>query len=426
MDFAPPRGTQDWLPPESERLRGVYEAAHRVAALFGYRFLEVPTFESTELFARTSGETSDVVNKEMYTFEDRGGRSLSLRPEGTAPVIRAYLKDWSNLPSPFKGYYVETLFRYGRPQRGRLREYRSFGIEVVAYREPEADVEVIAVGARLLRELGVTEYELQLNSLGDHICRPKYRAALLEFIDRHAKDLQDEHRSRYRENPMRVLDCKDPACKAVAANAPKMVEGDFLFDACKTHFEAVKRGLEEEDIAFVINPTLVRGLDYYTRTAFEFVSPRLSPSQSTIIGGGRYDGLAEVLEGRSTPAVGFGSGIERLMLAASLEGAELDGPHRLSCYVVVLKRTAWEYGRNLLRTLRRQGVSADMSFDFRPFQTQFDMAHAARAQFAVIAGEREEAAGTVSWRRLSDATQSVGTIDEAINAIRLEQSRELA
>src|SRR5439155_6767379 len=244
-------------------------------------------FESTDLFGRSSGQTSDVVSKEMYTFEDRGGRSVTLRPEGTAPVVRAYLAKAHDLPAPFKAYYLETLFRYGRPQKGRLREFRTFGIEVIGTAEPSADVEVIEVGNLLLSLLGrhqavLQDVELQLNTMGDEECRPAYRELLIAYLEEHRDRLRDEHRDRFRENPLRVLDCKDDACREVSKGAPLIV--DHLCDPCAGHFTAVREGLDDAGIGYTLTPTLVRGLDYYTRTAFEFVSPALGPSQGTVIG----------------------------------------------------------------------------------------------------------------------------------------------
>src|SRR5919109_1193726 len=268
MDLKPPRGTQDFLPPAGDQMRLLYERAASAARLFGYRYVETPAFEHTELFSRTSGQSSDIVSKEMYTFEDRGGRLLTLRPEGTAPVMRAFLNRMHDLPSPFKAFYLARMYRYGRPQAGRYREHRQFGIEVLGAAEPAADVEVITVGDRFLRDLGLSRFHLELNSLGDEKCRPAYREELLAYLRSNRDRLRDEHRDRFEENPLRVLDCKDEACRAVAENAPKM--SDHLCAECREHFDAVQRGLKEEGVEAVLTPTLVRGLEYYTRTAFEF------------------------------------------------------------------------------------------------------------------------------------------------------------
>jgi histidyl-tRNA synthetase len=401
MELQPPRGTEDLLPPRSHAMAALYERAHDIARRFGYRYVETPSFESTELFARSSGQTSDIVSKEMYTFEDRGGRSLTLRPEGTAPVVRAYLGHAQDLGSPFKAYYLEPNWRYGRPQKGRLREFRQFGVEVIGVAGPEPDVEVVVLGDAFLRAAGLSRFELQLNSIGDETCRPAYREQLIAYLEAHRERLRDEHKDRFRENPMRVLDCKDEACRDVAEDAPKIV--DHLCDPCREHFEGVQAGLEAEGVKFVLTPTLVRGLDYYTRTAFEFVSEVLGPQQSTLCGGGRYDGLAEVLGGPSTPGIGYGLGLDRVLLAAEAEGVEPPGPE-LTCFVVGLGEGRAQ-GRQLLRTLRGVGVSADASFEERPLGAQMKMADRASARYALIVGEREASEGTVTVRRLEDGHQ---------------------
>jgi histidyl-tRNA synthetase len=416
VDLSPPRGTQDFLPPESDRLLALYDAAHRAASSFGYRYVETPTFEATDLFARSSGQTSDVVSKEMYTFTDRGGRSVTLRPEGTAAVVRAYLAHAHDLPTPFKGYYVETLFRYGRPQKGRLREFRSFGIEVLGAPEPQADVEVIETGDLLLRILRsrrpvLQGVELQLNSIGDEVCRPAYRELLIAYLQANEDRLRDEHKARYRDNPLRVLDCKDDACREVSKDAPRIV--DHLCDPCAEHFAGVLAGLDEAGVGYTLVPTLVRGLDYYTRTAFEFVSPSLGPSQGTVLGGGRYDGLAEALGGPATPGVGFGSGVERLLLGLGSEweprfSAAAGGRHPgLWFFVVSVGDRTAAYGRSVARALRGDlgERSVDAAFADRPLKAQLRMANRAAATYAVIVGEREMESGTVTLRRMHDGVE---------------------
>src|SRR5438105_7727943 len=298
-------------------MAALYNRAHALATRFGYRYVETPAFEATELFARSSGQTSDVVRKEMYTFEDRGGRSLTLRPESTAPVVRAYLGHQQDLGTPFKAYYLELNWRYGRPQAGRLREFRQFGVEVLGVGSAEADIEVIVLADVFLRDTGLSRVELQLNSIGDEVCRPAYREELIAYLEAHRERMRDEHRDRFRDNPLRVLDCKDEACRDVAADAPKIV--DHLCDPCREHFERVLAGLHAQGLKAVPTPTIVRGLDYYTRTAFEFVSEVLQASDSTVCGGGRYDGLAEVLGGPYTPGVGFGLGLDRALIASENE-----------------------------------------------------------------------------------------------------------
>ena len=390
-------------------MRALYDRAGALARLHGYRYVETPGFEATEVFARTAGETSDVVSKEMYTFEDRRGRSLTLRPEGTAPVMRAYLAAMQEQPSPFKAYYLTRMYRYARPQEGRYREHRQFGIEIFGPEDPSADVEVISVGDAFLRGLGLTRVELQVNSIGDDTCRPGYRELLVAYLREHRDALTDEHRDRFEDNPLRVLDCKDEACRAVAAQAPRIV--DHLCEACREHFDDVQAGLKDAGLSPVVAPTLVRGLDYYTRTAFEFVSPGLSPQQATLFGGGRYDGLAEVLGGPHVPGVGFGMGLERVLMALEDEGLEPPAEPGLVAFVVGVGDAGRARARELVRDLRAAGVAADAPFEERPLKAQLKMADRADAGFAVIVGERELASGTVTVRRLADGEQEEVGLD---------------
>jgi histidyl-tRNA synthetase len=375
--------------------------------------VETPGFEDTELFSATSGRTSDVVSKEMYTFLDRGDRSLTLRPEGTAPVMRAYLHARHEQSSPFKVYYLTRMYRYGRPQAGRYREHRQFGIEVFAEAAPAADVETIVVGDRFLRELGLSRFRVEINSIGDEVCRPAYRDELVAFLRANRDRLRDEHRERFEENPLRVLDCKDEACAAVAAEAPKILER--LCGPCAEHFEGVREGLREEGLEPAIAPTLVRGLDYYTRTAFEFVAEGLSAQQATLFGGGRYDGLAEALGGPQVPGVGFGMGLERVRLALEQEGLEPPEEPRVAAFVVALGDDARARGRELVRTLRDAGVAADSSFEDRPLKAQLRMADRVGASFAVLLGERELAADVVTMRRLADGEQQEVALGDVVN-----------
>jgi histidyl-tRNA synthetase len=413
VDFKPPRGTQDLLPPEGSRMRAIQDRAAEVARLHGYRYVETPAFESTELFTRTSGESSDIVRKEMYTFEDRGKRLLTLRPEATASIVRAYLAHAGSLAKPFKVFTVGRMWRYGRPQSGRLREFRQFDVEVIGEAGAAADVDVIAVGDAFLQG-AVGGLELQINSIGDEQCRPAYREELVAFLRANRDRLRDEHRDRFEENPLRVLDCKDERCREVAGEAPKIV--DRLCDDCRQHFDQVLRGLEDEGIKAVLVPTLVRGLDYYTRTTFEWVSRRLSEGQSSVGGGGRYDGLAELLGGPSTRAVGFAIGLERVALIEDI-GADPAESERPAAFVVGVGDAGWAGVRHTARALRRAGVAADLTFEPRPLKPQLQMAVRTGARYAVIIGEREAAAGTVSLRRLSDGHQEELRLDQAIERI---------
>jgi histidyl-tRNA synthetase len=414
MDFKPPRGTLDLLPPEGDRMWAVYERAARTARLYGFRYVETPVFEHTDLFARTSGETSDVVSKEMYTFEDRRGRSLTLRPEGTAPVMRAYLHDQHRQSLPFKAFYLARMYRYGRPQAGRFREHRQFGIETFGVEGAGADVEVIVVGDRFLRDLGLSRYRLELNTVGDATCRPGYREQLLDYLRANRDRLRDEHRERFGENPLRVLDCKDEACRAVAETAPKML--DHLCSPCRTHFDAVRDGLAEEGLKPTITPTLVRGLDYYTRTAFEFVSDVLSEAQATVFGGGRYDGLAEQLGGPTLPGVGFGMGLERVLLALRDEGIEPPRAPGVDAFVVGLGGESEARAREVARMLRAAGIGSDLLAG-RSLKGQLRVASRSGARFVVIVGAQEVVAGTVTLRDMDMGDEEPVRVDEAIRRI---------
>jgi histidyl-tRNA synthetase len=404
MELVPPRGTQDLLPDRADAMYGLYDAAHRTAELFGFRYVETPTFEHTELFARTSGETSDVVTKEMYTFEDKGGRSLTLRPESTASVVRAYLTHGQELPNPFKSYYVASEFRHGRPQAGRLREFRQFGIEVIGVEGAAADVEVVELGERYLRERGVSEYVLQLNSIGDANCRPAYRERLVDYFEPYRDQLDEDCRTRLSKNPLRVFDCKVDGGKDFVLAAPTIV--DHLCEACAAHFAAVRAGLDDAGVVYLLDPRLVRGLDYYTRSTFEWVSSALTSDQaSTINAGGRYDGLAEALGGQPTPGVGFAMGLDRVLLALEAEGVPLSPPRAPRCFVVAIGRDAEAAGRTLISELRGEGISAAGSYEERPLKAQLKMADRAGAAFVAIVGEQELAKGTVTLRRLVDGVQ---------------------
>ncbi len=413
VELQPPRGTGDLLPPDADAMLGLYEAAHRIAAQYGFRYVETPTFEHTELFARTSGESSDIVTKEMYTFQDKGGRSLTLRPEQTASIVRAYLAKAHDLPIPFTAYHVSTQFRHGRPQAARLREFRQFGAEVIGVAAPGADVEVIALGDRFLRGRGLSKLELLVNSIGDPVCRPAYRERLVAYLEPHEAELDEDCRARLRTNPMRVFDCKIDGRKPFVVDAPKI--SDHLCEACAEHFAAVRTGLDAAEIGFTHDPRLVRGLDYYTRTAFEFVSGALSPAQSTVCGGGRYDGLAEVLGGPPTPGVGFALGLDRMLAAMREERVAVPAERGIACFVVALGDEAARVGARLVGDLRLAGIPAARAFEDRPLKAQLRMADRAGASYAGILGEREVASGIVTLRRLSDGEQEEVPLGDVVN-----------
>jgi histidyl-tRNA synthetase len=349
-----PRGTHDVLPSDQPLWQKVTGEMARLCALYGYRRIQTPVFEDTELFARTSGAGSDIVQKEMYTFEDRSGRSLTLRPEGTAPICRAYVEHGMHRdPQPVKLYTLATMYRYSAPQRGRYREHYQLSLECIGSDEPSVDAEVIQYYDTLLRNLGVRRYELLLNSIGDRRCRPAYVERLNAWLDEHADVLDEDARQKRATSPLRVFDVKSERVREALADAPKI--GESLCDACADHFEQVKNRLDTLGVAYTIEPTLVRGLDYYTRTTFEFVGPDESTQASTICGGGRYDYLVEEIGGAPTPAIGFGAGIERLVLSLELEGVEADS-QLLDVFFAV---DGAEAPLRELAELRAAGISAD-------------------------------------------------------------------
>ena len=414
MELAPPRGTDDLLPPRADAMLGLYDEAHLLAGVFGYRYLETPVFEHTDLFARTSGNTSDVVTKEMYTFEDKGGRSVTLRPEGTAPIVRAYLAHAHDLGSPFRAYYVNTAYRHGRPQAGRLREFRVFGVEVIGSAAPAAEVETIEVADRYLRARGLRDVVLHLNSIGDEVCRPAYRAMLIAHLEPHEAELDEDCRSRLRTNPMRVLDCKVDGTKDFVLAAPLI--SDHLCEPCAEHFAAVREGLAGAGVTYEHDPRLVRGLDYYTRTAFEFISSSSPQAQAaTLCGGGRYDGLAEVLGGPATPGVGFGMGLDRVLLAMQAEGVPIPSERLPMCFVVAIGDAARSAAAELVRELRDAGVATTTALEERPMKAQFRMADRVGAAFVAIIGEQELARGQVTVRRLVDGVQKEVALGDVVN-----------
>jgi histidyl-tRNA synthetase len=407
MELQPPRGTQDVLSEDADRLLELYEASHRVARLFGFRYLETPTFEYTELYARTSGDTSDVVTKEMYTFQDKGGRSVTLRPESTAGVVRAFLEHAHDLPTPFKAYYVGRHFRHGRPQAGRLREFRQFGIEVIGVAGPEADVDVLALGERFARERGIRAYTLHLNSIGDENCRPKYREELIRYFEPFVDRLDEDCRTRLATNPLRIFDCKVDGRKDFVLAAPTIA--DRLCEPCAEHFAGVRSGLDDAGVSYELDPRLVRGLDYYTRTAFEWISTDGASAQAaTFNAGGRYDGLAEALGGPPTPGVGFAMGLDRVALAMTREGVAGAAARAPLCFVVAVgDGDARAAARRLVDELRDAGVPAERSYEDRPLKAQLKMADHDGAAYAAILGERELRDRVVTLKRLVDGDQDV-------------------
>jgi histidyl-tRNA synthetase len=387
VKFEAPRGTHDILPADAHLWRRVTGEMERLCALHGYRPIQTPVFEDTALFARTSGEGSDVVTKEMYPFEDRSGRSLTLRPELTAPICRAYLEHGLHRePQPQKLYSIATSYRYGRPQKGRYREFWQLSVEAIGSDDPAIDAEVINLYDILLANLGVREYRLELNSIGDSRCRPAYLERLREWLAGHERELDEETRDQARRNPLRALDnfaAKPPHVREVLAQAPAI--GDALCEECREHFAAVRAYLDAYGVEYELVPTLVRGLDYYTRTTFEFVGPEPG-AQSTICGGGRYDGLIEEIGGAPTPALGFGAGIERLLIAVEDAGVERPEPEPIEVFIATEDGAPRELVVRWLKELRKRGIAADTDYAARSLKGQLTQAGRLGARTIVIAG----------------------------------------
>ena len=381
------KGTNDVLPEESHKWQFVEGKMLETASLFGFKEIRVPVFEHTEVFLRSVGDTTDVVQKEMYTFDDKGGRSITLRPELTAGVIRSVIENGLvNSALPFKVCYVGGCYRYEKPQAGRLREFHQFGVECVGAAEPNADAEVIALAGAVLDSIGIEKISLEINSIGCPECRKEYHKALKEYFSSNSADLCGTCLDRLERNPMRILDCKSPVCSEIAANAPVVL--DFLCDDCKAHFEAVKNYLTAMGISYKVNPHIVRGLDYYTRTVFEFVSGDIG-AQSTVCGGGRYDGLVSQMGGPSVPSLGFAMGIERLMLVLKNQQKELPPARRTDLYIAALGEKAQLKTAQLCASLRDDGFTVETDICGRGLKAQMKYANKIGAKITMVLGDNE-------------------------------------
>ena len=408
--FTAPRGTYDLLPPRAEAALTVRAALAAPVRVAGYRYVETPAFEDTALFARGVGESTDIVSKEMYTFETRGGDSVTLRPEGTASVLRAVLEHGLDRGAlPVKLWYSGSFYRYERPQKGRYRHFSQVGAEALGSEDPELDAELVVLAADAYTALGLTQVRLLLNSLGDARCRPNYRAALQDFLRR--LDLDEDTRRRAEINPLRVLDDKRPEVQAQLRDAP--LQADALCAECKAHHEAVRALLADAGIAYTDDPRLVRGLDYYTRTTFEFVHDGLG-AQSAVGGGGRYDGLAEVLGGPSLPGVGWALGVDRTLLALDAEQVPVPVPAPVRVYAVPLGEQARRALFTTVTALRRAGVPADLATGGRGLKGAMKAADRSGAAYAVILGERDLETGTAQLKDLASGEQHAVALAELV------------
>lgn len=410
MLYQAPRGTSDILPQEQAYWRFIEQKVAKMASLYGYERLDAPAFEDTKLFSRSVGEDTDIVTKEMYTFEDRGGSSLTLRPEGTAPVCRAYLEHGlHNQPQPVKLYYIASIFRYERPQAGRFRQHYQFGYEAIGDGDPALDGEVIDLAWRFFASVNLRQLTLQLNSIGCKKCRPSYVASLKSYYAGYAKELCPECKTRLGRNPLRLLDCKQPSCQKLADSAPKSV--DYLCPECAEHFKQLKRYLELLKLPFAVNHHLVRGLDYYTRTVFE-IQPEDGGAQSTLAGGGRYDDLIEELGGKPTPAIGFAAGMERIILNLKKQKVAIPPLPKPRVFIAYLGDEAKDTVTRLASSLRGLGVGVIEALGDKSLKAQLRQANSLDVRYAVIIGEEEVRAGTVILRDMASAEQKSVAINE--------------
>lgn len=401
--YRAPRGTTDILPGAQAYWHHIAQKAVGLCQLYGYERIDSPVFEDTGLFARSVGDDTDIVEKEMYTFEDRGGNKITLRPEGTAPVCRAYLEHGlHNLPQPVKLYYITSIFRYERPQKGRLREHHQFGYEAIGDDDPAIDAEVIDMAWQLFQSLNLQQLTLILNSIGCKKCRPKYLAVLKDYYARHPREICPECKVRLGRNPLRLLDCKQPPCQQIANSAPRSV--DHLCPQCADHFTRLKGYLKLLKLPFEVNHRLVRGLDYYTRTVFE-VQPDVEGAQSTLGGGGRYDDLIEELGGKPTPAVGFATGIERIILNLKRQNIPVPALPRPQVFIAHIGDEARDEALKLASMLRRSGTGVMEATGGKSLKAQLRQANNLGARYTVIIGEEEVKSGTAILKDMTTAQQ---------------------
>ena len=400
-----PRGTEDILPNDSKIWRLIENTAHEICAKYGYKEIRTPVFEDTSLFSRGVGDTTDVVQKEMYTFNDKGGRSITLRPEGTASLVRSYIENslYAN-PQPTKLYYLISCYRYEKPQSGRLREFHQFGLECFGSDSSATDAEIITLAFDFFKTLGVKDLSLNLNSLGCEKCKPKYNEELKKYFSSHIDKLCDTCKDRLEKNPMRIIDCKSPVCQEVCADAPRMI--DYLCEDCDSHFNQLTSYLDKLNIKYTIDPNIVRGLDYYTRTVFEISSDALG-AQSTVCGGGRYNGLVEELGGKPTPGIGFAMGIERLILILKSQGIELGESLGPNIFVASIGDNASLTAQKLVYDLRNKGLWAERDLCDRSVKAQMKYANKLGACYSLVIGDDEVLNNKASLKNMGTGEETV-------------------
>ncbi len=407
-----PKGTEDLLPKDSHRWQFLEEKFQSIARLYGYKEIRVPTFEHTELFERGVGDTTDVVEKQMYTFLDKGGRSVTLRPEGTASVARSFLEN--NLYAdalPLKMWYELPCFRYENKQKGRLREFHQFGVEAFGAKGPEIDAEIVSFALEFLKSAGLTDMSVNVNSIGCPECRAKYNEALKGFLKPHLSELCDTCKSRFDRNPLRILDCKSPICGKIAADAPRLL--DYICDDCRTHFDGFLACLENLGINYTVDSGIVRGLDYYTKTVFEIISGGF-----TVCGGGRYDGLIEQFGGDATPGIGFGLGIERLLLRLEELGVTIPESGKPQIYIAPLGDNAKKEAQRLVLALRKGGISAETDYMGRGLKPQMKYADKIGAKFVLVLGDDEIASGKIRVKNMQSGEQTETTLEHLADILK--------
>ena len=406
-----PKGTKDVLPSDSYKWHYLENTAREVARIFGIKEIRTPTFEHTELFLRGVGDTTDIVNKEMYTFEDKGKRSITLKPEGTAGVARAFIENGLiSSAMPLKMYYITPVFRYERPQAGRLREHHQFGIEFYGAKTADIDAEVILTAYTFLKKVGL-QVALNINSMGCKECRAEYNKALKEFYKDKIENMCPTCRERYEKNPLRIIDCKEENCKKINENAPAIT--DYLCGECSEHFESLKKYLKIAGLDYTVNPRIVRGLDYYTKTVFEFVTTQLG-SQGTVCGGGRYDNLVEQIGGSSVPGIGFGMGLERVLMLAEAMGIEFPNNEKIEVFIASMGDSASDKAFELCYALRKANISAETDHLGRSFKSQFKYADKIGAKFVIALGDNEIESGICKARNMADGVETELSLDKVV------------
>ena len=404
------KGTEDVLPKDSYRWQFVEDVMRKESAAYGFKEIRTPVFEHTELFARGVGQTTDVVQKEMYTFDTKGGESVTLRPEGTAGAARAGLEHGLvNDSLPIKASYFVSCYRYEKPQAGRLREFHQFGLECYGTQSPVADAELICAAQSIFDRLGIKQLRLEINSIGCPTCRAEYHKALKEYFYGYKDELCETCNSRLEKNPMRILDCKSPVCSKIAQGAPKIT--DYLCDECKEHFASVQKYLDAAGVEYTVNPTIVRGLDYYTKTVFEFVTDFIG-AQGTVCGGGRYDGLIEELGGKHLPSLGFAMGIERLLMLMDKQGIEIPKPSTCDLYVAVMGESASLKSFEIIKAVRSCGLIAETDVVGRGLRAQMKYADKIGAKFSMVLGDNEIEQGKAVIKNMSSGEQTEIVLDD--------------